>query len=243
MKGRRRCLRQGRLLAFAAVEGVFFSGSFCAIFWLRKRGILPGLGFANELISRDEGLHCDFACALYSRLPGHLRLSDAEATAIISEAVDTEVDFVTDAAREPAGMNAKLMTDYAKFVASAPGVLATPIYGAASFDFMELISMRATRPLTRRRAPRRSPLATPADFVSTPTHGAGELGRHGDGDVAVGRDAVAKVAGAILAGDAAVDRLSQLLPDAACEFFVAEAPRDDGADEGDFAGASSRGLA
>ncbi|KAK7253468.1 ribonucleoside-diphosphate reductase [Aureococcus anophagefferens] len=95
--GAGRALR-ARLLAFAAVEGVFFSGSFCAIFWLRKRGILPGLGFANELISRDEGLHCDARRALYSRLPGHLRLSDAEATAIISEAVDTEVDFVTDGA-------------------------------------------------------------------------------------------------------------------------------------------------
>ena len=86
-----------RLIAFAAVEGVFFSGSFCAIFWLRKRGILPGLGFANELIARDEGLHCDFACALYARLPRHLRLSDAEAAAIIREAVDVEVAFVTDA--------------------------------------------------------------------------------------------------------------------------------------------------
>jgi ribonucleotide reductase beta subunit family protein with ferritin-like domain len=135
-----------RLLAFAAVEGVFFSGSFCAIFWLRKRGILPGLGFANELISRDEGLHCDFACALYSRLPGHLRLSDAEATAIISEAVDTEVDFVTDALPVSlVGMNAKLMTDYIKFVADRLlSSLGHPkIYGAANpFDFMELISMQ-----------------------------------------------------------------------------------------------------
>ncbi|KAH8075678.1 ribonucleoside-diphosphate reductase [Aureococcus anophagefferens] len=112
-----------RLLAFAAVEGVFFSGSFCAIFWLRKRGILPGLGFANELISRDEGLHCDFA-----------------------EAVDTEVDFVTDALPVSlVGMNAKLMTDYVKFVADR--LLASlghpKIYGAANpCDFMELISMQ-----------------------------------------------------------------------------------------------------
>ena len=107
-----------RLVAFAAVEGVFFSGSFASIFWLRKRGVLPGLGFANELISRDEGLHCDFACALYQRLTPEERLSDADATAIITEAVAVELAFVTDALPVTlVGMNADLMCEYVRYVA------------------------------------------------------------------------------------------------------------------------------
>jgi len=134
-----------RLVAFTAVEGIFFSGSFASIFWLRKRGVLPGLGFANELISRDEGLHCDFACALYQRLDKEDRLSDDEATAIITDAVAVELAFVTEALPVTlVGMNADLMCEYVRFVADRLlGALGHPkAYGATNpFDFMELVSL------------------------------------------------------------------------------------------------------
>ena len=134
-----------RLVAFAAVEGVFFSGSFASIFWLRKRGVLPGLGFANELISRDEGLHCDFACALYQRLAPDERLSDEDATAIITEAVAVELAFVTDALPVTlVGMNADLMCEYVRYVADRLlSALGHPkAYNAQNpFDFMELVSL------------------------------------------------------------------------------------------------------
>ncbi len=84
-----------RLVAFAAVEGIFFSGSFCSIFWLKKRGLMPGLTFSNELISRDEGLHCEFACLLYSMLEG--KLSEKEVHEIIADAVTIEKEFITEA--------------------------------------------------------------------------------------------------------------------------------------------------
>src|SRR4026207_2195281 len=84
-----------RLIAFAAVEGIFFSGSFCSIFWLKKRGLMPGLCFSNELISRDEGLHCDFACLLYGML--NTKLSQEQVTRVITDAVVIEQEFVTDA--------------------------------------------------------------------------------------------------------------------------------------------------
>merc|ERR1719163_254771 len=104
-----------RLVAFACVEGIFFSGSFCALFWLKKRGLMPGLTFSNELISRDEGLHCDFACLLFSKLerpPPRERVLD-----IIREAVEIERVFVTDALPVSLiGMNARLMTQYIEFV-------------------------------------------------------------------------------------------------------------------------------
>merc|ERR1711953_981922 len=80
-----------RLVAFAAVEGIFFSGSFCAIFWLKKRGLMPGLTFSNELISRDEGLHCDFACLLYSKLVN--KLPHERIVEIITDAVEIEKEF------------------------------------------------------------------------------------------------------------------------------------------------------
>ncbi|HRE96190.1 MAG TPA: ribonucleotide-diphosphate reductase subunit beta, partial [Flavobacteriales bacterium] len=101
-----------RLVAFAAVEGIFFSGSFCSIFWLKKRGLMPGLSFSNELISRDEGLHCDFACLLYSQ---HLvnKLDKKVVEQIITEAVAIEKEFVTDALPvKLIGMNADLMSQY-----------------------------------------------------------------------------------------------------------------------------------
>jgi len=132
-----------RLVAFAAVEGIFFSGSFCSVFWLRKRGLLPGLGFANELISRDEGLHCDFACALYQRL--ETKLPDAVVHKIIGDAVEVERHFVEDALPVSlVGMNAKLMTQYVQYVADRLLLsLGHPkLYNAANpFDWMELMSL------------------------------------------------------------------------------------------------------
>ena len=106
-----------QLVAFAAVEGIFFSGSFCSIFWLKKRGLMPGLTFSNELISRDEGLHCDFACLLYTQ---HLqnRLPESRVREIILDAVMFEQEFVTDALPVSLiGMNARLMNQYIEFVA------------------------------------------------------------------------------------------------------------------------------
>lgn len=105
-----------RLVAFAAVEGIFFSGSFCSIFWLKKRGLMPGLTFSNELISRDEGLHCDFACLLYSMLEN--KLDQKTIHSIIRNAVECEKEFVGDALPvELIGMNATLMKKYIEFVA------------------------------------------------------------------------------------------------------------------------------
>ena len=108
---------QERLIAFAAVEGIFFSGSFCSIFWLKKRGLMPGLCFSNELISRDEGMHCDFACLLYNK---HVvnKMDKAVLTEIIMDAVRIEKEFVTDALPvKLIGMNADLMCQYIEFVA------------------------------------------------------------------------------------------------------------------------------
>lgn len=105
-----------RLVAFAVVEGIFFSGSFCAIFWLKKRGLMPGLTFSNELISRDEGMHCDFACLLYSMLES--KLTDAELHAIVGEAVEYEKEFVCDALSVALiGMNKDMMSTYIEFCA------------------------------------------------------------------------------------------------------------------------------
>jgi len=134
-----------RLIAFAAVEGIFFSGSFCSIFWLKKRGLMPGLTFSNELISRDEGLHCDFACLLYK---DHLQnqLSEARVHEIIRDAVEIEQEFVTDALPvNLIGMNAQLMNQYIEFVADRLLVSLgySKIYGSANpFDFMEMISLQ-----------------------------------------------------------------------------------------------------
>eukprot|EP00117_Sycon_ciliatum_P031956 scpid99273/ scgid24892/ Ribonucleoside-diphosphate reductase small subunit; Ribonucleotide reductase M2 subunit; Ribonucleotide reductase small subunit len=97
-----------RLVAFAAVEGIFFSGSFCAIFWLKKRGLMPGLTFSNELISRDEGMHTDFACLLYKHMNN--KLTNEKILEIITNAVEIECDFVTDALPvELIGMNSGMM--------------------------------------------------------------------------------------------------------------------------------------
>jgi ribonucleotide reductase beta subunit family protein with ferritin-like domain len=105
-----------RLIAFAAVEGIFFSGAFCAIFWLKKRGLMPGLTFSNELISRDEGLHCSFACQLYSKLQN--KMPEEAIHRLIGEAVDVEKEFVCDALPVSLiGMNNSLMSQYIEFVA------------------------------------------------------------------------------------------------------------------------------
>ena len=106
-----------RIIAFAAVEGIFFSGSFCSIFWLKKRGLMPGLTFSNELISRDEGMHCDFACLLYNK---HIvnKLADGVVTEIIKDAVAIEKEFVSESLPvNLIGMNAELMCQYIEFVA------------------------------------------------------------------------------------------------------------------------------
>jgi len=133
-----------RLIAFAAVEGIFFSGSFCSIFWLKKRGLMPGLTFSNELISRDEGMHCEFACLLYKMLEN--KLSKEAATKIITDAVEIEKEFVSDALPVSLiGMNAKLMGQYIEFVADRwLGELGyDKVYGASNpFDFMEMISLQ-----------------------------------------------------------------------------------------------------
>lgn len=133
-----------RLVAFAAVEGIFFSGSFCSIFWMKKRGLMPGLTFSNELISRDEGLHCEFACLLYSMLQN--KLSQEEVTAIIGDAVAIEKEFISEALPvKLIGMNADLMKQYIEFVADRwLSELGCPkLFNATNpFDFMEMISLQ-----------------------------------------------------------------------------------------------------
>lgn len=133
-----------RLVAFAAVEGIFFSGSFCSLFWLKKRGLMPGLTFSNELISRDEGLHCEFACQLYSML--EQKLPEEEVRELIRDAVEIEKDFIVNALPvDLIGMNSRLMSQYIEFVADrwlgelgCAKMFNTP----NPFDFMEMISLQ-----------------------------------------------------------------------------------------------------
>ena len=133
-----------RLIAFACIEGIFFSGSFCSIYWLKKRGLMPGLTFSNELISRDEGLHRDFACLLYSYI--NQKPSEEVVRQIVKEAVEIEKEFVCDALPcALVGMNADLMSDYIEFVADhLLGQLGMEKeYNATNpFDWMELISLQ-----------------------------------------------------------------------------------------------------
>lgn len=133
-----------RLIAFAAVEGIFFSGSFCSIFWLKKRGLMAGLSFSNELISRDEGLHCDFACLLYNQLIN--KLSVETVTQVITNAVEIEKEFVSDALPvRLIGMNSDLMCQYIEFCADRLLVaLNCPkFYNATNpFPFMEMQSLQ-----------------------------------------------------------------------------------------------------
>jgi len=133
-----------RLAAFAAVEGIFFSGSFCSIFWLKKRGKMPGLTFSNELISRDEGLHCDFACLLFSML--ERRPPESAIHEMIRDATDVEVRFIREALPVSLiGMNADLMTQYIQFIADR--LLVSLGYNKLwkvenPFDWMEMISLQ-----------------------------------------------------------------------------------------------------
>jgi ribonucleoside-diphosphate reductase subunit M2 len=132
-----------RLVAFACVEGIFFSGAFCSIFWLKKRGLMPGLTFSNELISRDEALHCEFAVLLYSKLLK--KMDKSRIHEIIKEAVEIETEFICQALPcKLIGMNSQMMTQYIQFVADRLCVQLgyKKIYNVTNpFDFMELISL------------------------------------------------------------------------------------------------------
>jgi ribonucleoside-diphosphate reductase beta chain len=136
---------QERLVAFAAVEGIFFSGSFCSIFWLKKRGLMPGLSFSNELISRDEGLHCDFAVMLHNN---HLanKVSEERIKEIITSALEIEKEFITESLPvRLIGMNSDLMKQYLEFVADRLLVElgCSKVYNSENpFDFMANISLQ-----------------------------------------------------------------------------------------------------
>mgnify|MGYP001272651669 FL=1 len=134
-----------RLIAFAAVEGIFFSGAFCSIFWLKKRGLMPGLTFSNELISRDEGVHCDFAVHLHNN---HLvnKVPKERIKDIITNALDIEREFITESLPiSLIGMNSKLMTQYLEFVTDRllNELGCEKIYNTSNpFDFMDMISLQ-----------------------------------------------------------------------------------------------------
>jgi len=134
-----------RLIAFAAVEGIFFSGSFCSIFWLKKRGLMPGLAFSNELISRDEGLHCQFACLLHNK---HIqnKVTPERIKEIICSAVDIERVFITESLPVSLiGMNDKLMQQYIEYVADfwLVELGCQKVYNSENpFDFMEMLSLQ-----------------------------------------------------------------------------------------------------
>lgn len=136
-----------RLVAFAAVEGILFSGSFCAIYWLKERGLMPGLSHANELIARDEGMHTDFAVLINKHLAPSERATEKQAHEVIGEAVQVEKGFIIEAL--PAsliGMNNKLMSEYIEFVADRLLLQLghAPLFNASNpFDFMERISLRS----------------------------------------------------------------------------------------------------
>ena len=142
-----------RLVAFACVEGIFFSGAFCSIYWLKKRGLMPGLTFSNELISRDEALHTEFAVLLYSQL--NKKINKARIHEIIKEAVDIEKEFINDALPcRLIGMNAGLMSQYIEFVADRLAVQLgyEKMYNAGNpFDFMEMISIEGKTHIFEKR--------------------------------------------------------------------------------------------
>ena len=171
----RRASFSERLVAFAAVEGIFFSGSFASIFWLKKRGLMPGLAFSNELISRDEGLHTDFACLLF----GHLkkRAHPDTVNKIITEAVSIEQDFLTDALPVSLiGMNARLMCQYIEFVADRLLVaLGNPKHYNSTnpFDFMENISLQGKSNFFERKVAdyAKAGVARPDDDEAVPKSG------------------------------------------------------------------------
>ena len=134
-----------RLVAFAAVEGIFFSGSFCSIFWLKKRGLMPGLSFSNELISRDEGLHCRFACLLFNKYVEN-KISEERVKEIICSAVEIEKVFITESLPVSLiGMNSNLMKQYIEYVADfwLVELGCSKVYGSSNpFEFMDMISLQ-----------------------------------------------------------------------------------------------------
>ena len=142
-----------RLVAFACIEGIFFSGAFCSIYWLKKRGLMPGLTFSNELISRDEALHCEFAVLLYSKLVK--KVDKARIHEIIKEAVEIETEFICNALPcRLIGMNSELMTQYIQFVADRLCVQLgyKKIYNVTNcFDWMELISLEGKTNMFERK--------------------------------------------------------------------------------------------
>jgi ribonucleoside-diphosphate reductase subunit M2 len=142
-----------RLVAFACIEGIFFSGAFCSIYWLKKRGLMPGLTFSNELISRDEALHCEFAVLLYSKLVK--KVDKARIHEIIKEAVEIETEFICEALPcRLIGMNSELMTQYIQFVADRLCVQLgyKKIYNVSNcFDWMELISLEGKTNMFERK--------------------------------------------------------------------------------------------
>ena len=144
-----------RLVAFACIEGIFFSGAFCSIFWLKKRGLMPGLTFSNELISRDEALHCEFAILLYSKL--EKKLPKQKIHDIIKDCVEIEIEFICEALPcRLIGMNSELMGQYIQFVADRLCVqLGYPkIYNVANcFEFMELISLESKTSFFEKKVP------------------------------------------------------------------------------------------
>ena len=157
-----------RLIAFAAVEGIFFSGSFCSIFWLKKRGLMPGLTFSNELISRDEGSHCEFAVLLHN---DHVvnKVSEERIKEIICDAVEIEKEFVSESLPVALiGMNDKLMKQYIEFVADfwLVELGCSKVYNVENpFDFMDMISLQGkTNFFEKRIAEYQKPSDTKIDF-------------------------------------------------------------------------------
>lgn len=145
-----------RLIAFAAVEGIFFSGSFCSIFWLKKRGLMPGLSFSNELISRDEGLHCRFACLLHNKYIQN-KVSESRIKEIICDAVEIEKEFITESLPVSLiGMNEKLMSQYIEFIADYWLVVlgCSKVYNSENpFDFMDMLSLQGKTNFFEKRNP------------------------------------------------------------------------------------------
>tara|TARA_A100001037_G_scaffold214868_1_gene192766 strand:+ start:643 stop:1626 length:984 start_codon:yes stop_codon:yes gene_type:complete len=153
-----------RLIAFAAVEGIFFSGSFCSIFWLKKRGLMPGLCFSNELISRDEGLHTDFAVLLHNRYLQN-KPSDETVYFIIKEAVEIEKEFITESLScELIGMNAEMMKQYIEYIADRLLKMLgkNPVYNKTNpFDWMENISIQGKTNFFEKRVGEYANVANP----------------------------------------------------------------------------------
>merc|ERR1719382_2254162 len=162
-----------RIVAFAAVEGILFSGSFCAIYWLKKRGLMPGLTFSNELISRDEGLHAEFACLVYGMLQN--KLPDDVVHGIIRGAVAAEREFICDALPcDLIGMNREMMTRYIEFVADRLlTALGHPkIFESANpFDWMELISLQGKTNFFEKRVGEYQKAGVMASAGGESTHG------------------------------------------------------------------------